>query len=50
MEFFHDHARIEESFFEGFPKLIKGKLYPHLDRNGHGLELKEREIKKFLYK
>ena len=47
MEFFHDHARIEEKFFEGFPIVKDGKLFPHLDRNGHGLELKEAEINKY---
>ncbi len=48
MEFFHDHERIEEMFFEGVPKLIKGCLYPDLDRFGHGLELKEKHVKKFM--
>jgi L-alanine-DL-glutamate epimerase-like enolase superfamily enzyme len=48
MEFFHDHERIDEMFFEGVPKLIKGCLYPDLNRFGHGLELKEKHVKKFL--
>lgn len=48
MEFFHDHARIEEAYFEGFPKLADGCLIPHLDRPGHGLEVKEKNIQEFL--
>jgi L-alanine-DL-glutamate epimerase-like enolase superfamily enzyme len=48
MEYFHDHVRIEKLFFEGFPRLMNGCLYPHLDRFGHGLKLKEKDVKKFL--
>lgn len=50
MEFFHDHVRIEETYFDGFPKLENGCLRPHLDRLGHGLELKEKDIHKYLIK
>ena len=42
MEYFYDHERIEQVFFEGCPELKNGTLYPHLDRFGHGLELKEK--------
>ncbi len=48
MEYFHDHVRIEETFFDGFPILEKGHLLPHLDRYGHGLELKDKDIQKYL--
>jgi hypothetical protein len=48
MEYFYDHVRIEKLFFEGVPELKKGSLYPHLDRFGHGLELKEKAAKKYL--
>lgn len=48
MEYFHDHQRIEEMFFEGVPKLIEGCLYPDLTRLGHGLVLKEKHVKKYL--
>ena len=48
MEFFHDHVRIEKKYFDGFPKQDKGSLSPHLDRNGHGLELKEETINEYL--
>lgn len=42
MEYFHDHVRIEEELFEGFPKLEQGYLLPHLERWGHGLAIKSR--------
>ncbi len=48
MEFFHDHVQIEEKYFEGFPLLKDGFLFPHLQRRGHGLELREKEIEKHL--
>ncbi len=48
MEYFHDHVRIEQTYFEGFPKLENGNLLPHLDRYGHGLELKVKDIQKYL--
>jgi len=48
LEYFYDHARIEHLFFEGCPVLKNGALYPHLDRFGHGLELKEKASKKYL--
>lgn len=48
MEYFYDHERIEQMFFEGCPELKNGALYPHLDRFGHGLELKEKSLKKYL--
>jgi L-alanine-DL-glutamate epimerase-like enolase superfamily enzyme len=47
MEYFHDHVRIESRYFEGFPKIRNGCLIPHLDRLGHGLELKEKDIEQF---
>ena len=47
MEYFHDHVRIEKTFFEGYPRLENGFLIPHLDRPGHGLELKKQEIDKY---
>lgn len=48
MEYFQDHVRIEKELFDGFPKLVEGYLYPHMSRPGHGLELKEKEAKKYL--
>lgn len=47
LEYFHDHVRIENLFFEGLPKLVNGELRPDLSRPGMGLELKRREAEKF---
>lgn len=41
MEFFHDHARIERKFFDGFCEPQSGLMKPDLSRPGMGLELKE---------
>jgi L-alanine-DL-glutamate epimerase-like enolase superfamily enzyme len=46
-EYFHDHVRIEQMFFEGIPKLIKGVLYPDLSQPGNGLELRRKDAEKF---
>lgn len=43
MEFFHDHARIERMFFDGFREPQKGIMKPDLARPGNGLELKEKD-------
>lgn len=43
MEFFHDHARIERMFFDGFCDPKNGVMHPDLNRPGHGLELKEKD-------
>jgi L-alanine-DL-glutamate epimerase-like enolase superfamily enzyme len=40
LEWFHDHVRIEEMFFDGFVAPVAGELRPDLSRPGHGLELK----------
>jgi L-alanine-DL-glutamate epimerase-like enolase superfamily enzyme len=40
MEFFHDHARIERIFFDGFCEPVSGIMKPDLTRPGTGLELK----------
>ena len=40
MEFFHDHARIERIFFDGFCEPVSGIMKPDLTRPGMGLELK----------
>lgn len=40
MEFFHDHARIERMFFDGFCEPASGVMKPDLSRPGSGLELK----------
>ena len=43
MEFFHDHARIERIFFDGFSEPRNGIMSPDLSRPGHGLEFKEQD-------
>jgi L-alanine-DL-glutamate epimerase-like enolase superfamily enzyme len=43
IEYFHDHARIEEMFFDGAPIPEAGVLKPNLSRPGLGLELREAE-------
>ncbi len=47
MEYFHDHVRIESTYFDGFPQIKDGSFAPYLDRPGHGLELKKHDIEKF---
>jgi hypothetical protein len=43
MEFFHDHARIERMFFDGFCEPVAGIMSPDRSRPGMGLTLKERD-------
>jgi L-alanine-DL-glutamate epimerase-like enolase superfamily enzyme len=47
MEFFHDHARIERIFFDGFCEPQNGCMTPDLSRPGMGLELKRKDAEKF---
>ena len=47
VEYFYDHARIEELFFEGIPNLEGGELYPS-ERPGHGLGFKENGAQPYL--
>ena len=47
MEYFHDHVRIEQMFFDGLPKLVRGELRPDLSRPGNGLELRRKDAAKF---
>ena len=46
MEWFHDHARIERTVFDGSPELQAGALVPQLDRAGHGLEFKLKDAER----
>ncbi|HEY6822017.1 MAG TPA: enolase C-terminal domain-like protein [Burkholderiales bacterium] len=43
MEYFHDHARIEEKLFEGACRVRAGLVSPDPARPGFGIELKEKE-------
>jgi hypothetical protein len=47
MELFHDHARIERMFFDGFCEPRQGQMVPDLSRPGMGLELKTPDAEKF---
>ena len=47
MEFFHDHARIERLFFEGFCEPVDGCMIPDLSRAGIGLEFKEKDAARY---
>lgn len=43
-EYFHDHVRIEEMFFEGVPRPVHGALAPDAARPGLGIELKRADV------
>ncbi|HEX4467672.1 MAG TPA: enolase C-terminal domain-like protein [Solirubrobacteraceae bacterium] len=47
VEYFHDHARIEQMLFDGTPPLIDGALEPDAQAPGHGLSLREGEAERF---
>lgn len=47
-EYFYDHARIEEMFFDGVSLPVGGRLNPDSDKPGLGLTLKEADVKKYL--
>ena len=47
LEYFHDHVRIENLFFDGVPQPVNGELRPDLSRPGLGLELKRADAEKF---
>jgi L-alanine-DL-glutamate epimerase-like enolase superfamily enzyme len=46
VEYFHDHARIEEMLFDGCPSLVDGGLRPDPQSPGLGLALREREAER----
>lgn len=48
VEYFHDHALIEDVFFEGLPALKEGRLVPDRRRPGNGLELKGADARPYL--
>lgn len=47
VEYFHDHARIEEMLFDGAIRPRGGVLYPDLSRPGIGLELRRKDAKRY---
>ena len=47
IEYFHDHARIEQMLFDGASSPVDGCLIPALDHPGLGLELKRKDAQRF---
>lgn len=47
IEYFHDHARIEQMLFDGLPGLHDGVLQPDLSRPGLGLSLREADAARY---
>ncbi len=47
LEYFHDHVRIEQMFFEGVLEPVGGTLRPDLSRPGNGLTFKRKDAERF---
>jgi hypothetical protein len=47
VEYFYDHARVEQMVFDGATRAVNGKLKPDTSRPGLGLELKRADAEKF---
>jgi L-alanine-DL-glutamate epimerase-like enolase superfamily enzyme len=47
LEYFHDHVRIEQMFFDGVAMPVRGELRPDLSRPGMGIELKHADVQRF---
>lgn len=47
LEYFYDHARIEQLFFDGAIKPVAGMLQPDRSRPGFGLELKRADAQRY---
>ena len=47
LEYFHDHVRIENMFFDGARPPVNGALSPDLSRPGMGFELKHADVERF---
>jgi L-alanine-DL-glutamate epimerase-like enolase superfamily enzyme len=47
LEYFHDHVRIENMFFDGVRSPMNGDLAPDLSRPGMGIELKCADVQRF---
>jgi L-alanine-DL-glutamate epimerase-like enolase superfamily enzyme len=46
-EYFHDHVRIEQMFFEGACKPVAGKCKPDTSQTGLGLDFKRIDVARF---
>lgn len=47
VEYFHDHARIEQMLFDGFIAPVDGRLTPDRSRPGLGLTFKRKDAERF---
>jgi L-alanine-DL-glutamate epimerase-like enolase superfamily enzyme len=47
IEYFYDHVRIARMLFDGATEPVNGILHPDLSQPGIGLQLKERDARKF---
>jgi L-alanine-DL-glutamate epimerase-like enolase superfamily enzyme len=47
IEYFHDHARVEQMLFDGAAVPVEGNLSPDLSRPGLGIELKRADAEQF---
>ena len=47
VEYFHDHVRIEQMFFDGAAQAKHGKIRPDLSQFGFGLKLKLQDVEKY---
>ena len=47
VEYFFDHFRIEQMFFDGALAPVNGMLSPDASRHGFGLECKWRDLEKY---
>jgi L-alanine-DL-glutamate epimerase-like enolase superfamily enzyme len=47
LEYFHDHVRIENMFFDGVRSPVNGRLSPDLSRPGMGIKLKRADVQRF---
>jgi len=47
VEYFHDHARIEQMLFDGFISPVDGQLTPDRSRAGLGLTFKRKDAERF---
>lgn len=47
VEYFHDHVRIEQMFFDGAAKAVHGELKPCLSRPGLGIEFRRADAARY---
>ena len=47
LEYFHDHARLEQMLFDGVLEPKNGALHPDFDRPGNGLALKRADAERY---